>query len=89
MLFCNKVFFYFTKQATVSIQSLKVELFKLKSVTHKSCVHITTMLCKGWHLFRSQRIGRYVLIDNNETDGGVNIVTETVDFLIYLIDEYE
>lgn len=47
------------------------------------------MLCKGWHLFLSQRIGRYVFIDINETDGGMNLVTETVDFLIYLIDEYE
>lgn len=47
------------------------------------------MLFKGWHLFLSQRIGRYVLIDINETDGGMNLVTETVDFPMYLIDEYE
>lgn len=47
------------------------------------------MLCKGLHLFPSQRIGRYVLIDNNETNKGMNLVTDTVDFLIYLIDKYE
>lgn len=47
------------------------------------------MLCKGWNLFLSQRIGKYVLIDINETDEGLNLVTETADYLIYLIDEYE
>lgn len=39
--------------------------------------------------FFSQSIGRYVLIDINETDDGVNLVTETADYPIYLIDEYE
>lgn len=63
--------------------------FKLESVTHKSCVHIITMLCRMWHIFLSQRIGIYVLIGINAIDEGMNLESESVYFLICLIDEYE